>query len=271
MFFVQNPFHALGRARKIDGSDALVRVLRALFGGVEIGLFGNVLLAVLFRDKFARPLLGLRGNADGVGTDIRDEGDVALLFGVDALVQVLGDEHDVRRGHAEFVGRVLLQRGRGKGRGSVRSGDRLFDVLHDVRVLRQFRAHALVFLRGGGKVLFAVLFAEKRLERGVLLGFVLQFGVDVPVLFGDEGADLALPVHDEAQGDRLHAARRKTRTDALAQKRRELVAHQSVQHAARLLGVDEVIVDLAGVLQCPCDRRGRNFVEFDAVFALFEL
>ena len=50
-----------------------------------------------------------------------------------------------------------------------------------------------------------------------------------------------------------------------------LVAHQPVQHAARLLRVYQLIVDLARVLQGARDGGGRNFVEFDAVLAVFEL
>ncbi len=47
---VEQFFHRLGRTGKIDGTDRLVRVLRALLGGVVIGLFGKVFLAVIILD-----------------------------------------------------------------------------------------------------------------------------------------------------------------------------------------------------------------------------
>ena len=271
MLLIQHPLHALGRAVHVDGADALVRILRVLFGLVEVRLFGDVLLAEAPGDIVARLRLRLRGDAHRVGTDIGDERDMPFLFGVHALVQVLRHEHDFGRGHAELIRRVLLQCGRGERRGRVRFGDALFDFGNDVRLAVQFGAHRLVLLGVLGLEFFARLFGEERLERGIFLGFILQLRRQVPVLLGHERLNFALPVHDEAQGDRLHAARRKPRMDALAQQRRELVADEPVEHAARLLGVDEVVVDLARMLQSVCDGGGGNFVEFDAVFAVFEL
>ena len=54
-------------------------------------------------------------------------------------------------------------------------------------------------------------------------------------------------VVDEADGHALHAACRQAPADFAPQEGAELVAHQTVQHAAGLLGVEQVFVDGAGV------------------------
>ena len=120
VLFIEDALDAFGRALQIDGADALVRVLRALFCFIEVGLGGHIFFAELFGDEGARRRLRFRRNAHGVGTDIGDEGDMALFGGVHALVQVLRHLHDLGRGHAEFIGSVLLQGRRGEGRGRVR-------------------------------------------------------------------------------------------------------------------------------------------------------
>lgn len=171
----------------------------------------------------------------------------------------------------EFVRGVLLQGARGERRGRVRLCDALFDILDDIGIAFERRDDRRGLLRLGRFVLFAVLFRQKRFERRIALGLILQFRGDVPVFLGHERGDLALSVHDEPERHRLYAARGKPRLDALTQKRRKFVANKAVQHPARLLGVHEVIVDVARILQRAVDRCGRDLVELDAViFAVFE-
>ena len=55
-----------------------------------------------------------------------------------------------------------------------------------------------------------------------------------------EGADLALALDDQPQRDRLHASRGKPAPHLVPQQRRDLVAHQPVQHAPRLLRIHQV-------------------------------
>ena len=80
-----------------------------------------------------------------------------------------------------------------------------------------------------------------------------------------EGDDLALALDDQPHGDRLHAAGREGRADLLPQHGRELEADQPVQDAARLLGIDEVHVDRAGLLDGLEDGAFGDFVEDDAL------
>ena len=81
---------------------------------------------------------------------------------------------------------------------------------------------------------------------------------------GIEGADFRLAVHDQAQRHGLHASGGKPPADLVPQQRRNLVAHQAVQHAARLLRVHQVLVDFAGMLERGLDRLRRDFVEHHA-------
>src|SRR5206468_4542540 len=92
--------------------------------------------------------------------------------------------------------------------------------------------------------------------------------LDRPVLLGREGADLALALADDADGDRLHAARREPAAHLVPEQRRELVADQPVEDAARLLRVEAVLVELAGLLERLEDRLLRDLVEQHAVDVL---
>src|SRR5207237_266549 len=72
--------------------------------------------------------------------------------------------------------------------------------------------------------------------------------LDRPVLLRREGADLPLALADDAHGHRLHAARRQPAAHLLPEERRELVADQAVEDAARLLGLEAVLVERPRVL-----------------------
>jgi hypothetical protein len=61
-----------------------------------------------------------------------------------------------------------------------------------------------------------------------------------------KGADLALAVDDDADGDRLDASGRQAGPNLSPEQRAQRVAHQPVDDAARLLGVDEILVDGRG-------------------------
>ena len=78
-----------------------------------------------------------------------------------------------------------------------------------------------------------------------------------PVLAGREGVDLALPLDDEPDGDGLDAAGRQAGADLPAEQRAERVADEAVDDPARLLGVDEVRVDLARDGRTPRGSRPR--------------
>ena len=268
MLFIEHLSGALGGERHVDGTDGFVRVLRPLLGGVMIGLCGAVLLAEALLDIGKRRRLRLVGNARRVGTDIGDKGDMPLPFDVHALVEVLRHEHGLGRGVAELVGSILLQGARREGRGGVRARHALLDGRDGVFARRKRLKDGVRLLLAAHFELFIVELFERRLEGGEFLLFILQFCGDRPVFFGFERLDLALAVDDEPERHRLHAPRRKPALQFVVEKRRELIAHEAVKDAARLLRVHEVIVDLPRVLQRLRDGFGRNFVEFDAVLSV---
>ena len=63
-----------------------------------------------------------------------------------------------------------------------------------------------------------------------------------------KGHALALALADQTDGDRLHAARRAGLVDRAPEHRRDLVAHEPIEEATSLLGVDEAQVEVAGLV-----------------------
>ena len=97
---------------------------------------------------------------------------------------------------------------------------------------------------------------ELRLERAGVEG-----ADDVPVRRGDELHPLALALDHEPRRDRLHATGGEARGDLHPEDGRDLVAVEPVEDPARLLRVDEVGVDLAGLAEGALDRILRDLVE----------
>ena len=69
-----------------------------------------------------------------------------------------------------------------------------------------------------------------------------------PVFARDEFLDLEFAVADEPQRDRLHAAGRARAGQLAPQHRRQREADQVIERAAREIGVDQRLVDVARVL-----------------------
>src|SRR5271165_1560539 len=88
--------------------------------------------------------------------------------------------------------------------------------------------------------------------------------VDRPILFLDESLDIALALDDKAQGNRLYAAGGESAADLVPQQRRNLIAHQAVKHAAGLLRVHQIAVNIVRMLECFLYRALGNFVKGDA-------
>ena len=80
-----------------------------------------------------------------------------------------------------------------------------------------------------------------------LAGRGRQDRLDRPVLAGRERVDGALALHDQADRDRLDAAGGQAAHDLARQERAQRVAHEAVDDAPGLLGVHEVLVDVARV------------------------
>ena len=85
--------------------------------------------------------------------------------------------------------------------------------------------------------------------------------VEIPVARRPERHARALAVDDQAGGDALHASGRRARADAPERDVRHLVAHETIEDAATLLGFDELHVEITPVVDRVVDRLARDLVE----------
>jgi hypothetical protein len=100
------------------------------------------------------------------------------------------------------------------------------------------------------------------------LAALVQVGIEGPVLAPDESLDLLLALDDHAQGRALDAPGGQAALDLLPQQRREVEAHQVVQRAPRLLGVDQIEGQAAGMLDGLLHRPLCDLVEHHALHVL---
>ena len=227
-----------------------MRLLRPLGLGLVVEP-ARVLLAVELRDLLLALGEGLLREVHRVGTHVGDQ---------TLLVEVLRHGHRLRNRHAQLAARLLLERRGGKRRCRVALCGLLLGADNG-------EAGADAAAQEGLGLLARL---EARREFGLEEGFVgvvggVELGHDAEIGRGAEGDDLALALDDQPYGHRLHAAGREGRADLLPQHGRELEAHQTVQNAARLLGVHEVHVDRAGLLDGLQNGPFGDLVEDDAL------
>jgi hypothetical protein len=270
--------HLRGRAEGVAGGpDRLVRLLRVLgLRRVQPRPLRHELGAVELRGLPAGSAQRLLRQVHGVGTHV---GDVAVL------VQPLRHPHRLARREAQLAAGLLLQgRRRERGRGLARVG-LLLDAPHREARLREpvdeGDRRGLVEVghtrgTGGRRQRAAVVEVTADRDAGPvdghqpggelpsagLLGRRLREGAgDVPVGRGPEGHALALAFDHEPGRHRLHPPGGQPRSHLPPQHRRHLVAVQAVEDAAGLLGVDETLVEVAGVLQGALDGLAGDLVE----------
>ena len=82
------------------------------------------------------------------------------------------------------------------------------------------------------------------LKRGLFR--VFQQSVQRPVLLRLEFGDLLIPVKYHAGDHALDPTGRQTPADLFPHHRRDLITHHTIQHAAGLLGVHQILIDSAG-------------------------
>ena len=110
-------------ARRIGRTNRFVRILGVLrFAiGVEARSVRQVFLAVHHLDVVPRLSGSRRRYARRVGAHVRDETYRTLVADLHSLVEILRQSHRALGAEAEFLGRVLLQRAGGEGRGGILS------------------------------------------------------------------------------------------------------------------------------------------------------
>ena len=259
------------------GADCFVRFLRVLDLGLVLARrVWQVLRTELLADQRARGVDRLRTQRRRVRAHVGDEA---------VLVQALRGAHRALRGVAQLARGFLLQRRRRERRVRPLGVGLLFDVGDRGRLAVQFfgdfardllaeQHEALGFrlqlagvgvkVAAGGHPLVPEAL-QARGERRCITVLARKRRVDAPVLGGHKAHALAFAFDDEAHGDALHAAGREARAHLLPEQRRDRVAVEAVDDAARFLGLDEVHVDLPRVHQGLQDGGLGDFVEHEAL------
>src|SRR3569832_2582619 len=89
---------------------------------------------------------------------------------------------------------------------------------------------------------------EVRQPRGEVSRIGAQIGIDGPIFFRLESLDLEFASDLEPERDRLHAARRARARKLAPQDGGEREADEIIESAAREIGIDQLFVDLAWML-----------------------
>ena len=187
-----------------------------------------------------------------------------LAAELDALVQPLRRVHGLGDGEAEPARCLLLQGRGGEGRRRRPAQRVARDRRHREprradapgRILREGRRREAL-RPGRGPVETAKRGREDRAVRRP------ELRPDRPVPARDEGLDLHLAFADQAQRHRLHPARRAAARQLAPEHRREAVADQVVERAARPPGLDQVHVERPRARQRRAHRVRRHLVERD--------
>ena len=268
----------LRRSRRIRRPNRFVRILRGFLALVHIRRRGQVPGSQLLADPLARPFDRLRRHARRIRSHVSNKAGCSLGAHLDAFIKPLRHAHRAAHIEAQLAGRVPLQLAGDERR--LRPSLLLCGLHRSQRPLRlverrNHRLHRLLIRqRIGNKLIFSVLVLacghsrrlsvdahKTRLELFLRLLFRMQLGVQRPVLHRSKRADLPLPLHDQPHGHGLHAPSREAPPNLIPKQRRNLVAHQPVQNAPRLLRVHEVLIQVPGMLECLLHRLLRNLVE----------
>ena len=253
-----------GVAAHVGRPDAFMRllgVLRLVLVHPRAGR--HVSLAEPRLDLGARRHHRLGRHVDAVGAHI---GDVA------GLVEALRGAHRLARAHAELAAGLLLQRRGHERRIGVAAGRLGLDRLHR-KIARGHRLHGKFGGRRGGDVELVELPAPEHRQPGpvFLAPRRREHRGDAPVFAGPERLDLHLALDDQAQADRLHAARRFRARQLAPQDRREVEADEIVERPARQIGLDQRGIHLARTRHRLGDGGFGDRVEGDAADLLARL
>ena len=193
-------------------------------------------------------------DARGIGTHVGDETDGAFLADLDAFIQPLRQHHGALHAEAQLARGFLLQGGGDERRDRIAlllaRGHDLDDVVGACRAAPT-RESVASWLPSSGVSSLALDQARAEHRRS---SWRSRSTSTVQYSRLMEGADLALALHDHAQRHGLHAAGGETAAHFVPEQRRDLVAHQPVEHAARLLRVHQVACSPARASRRPSGR-----------------
>ena len=214
-----------------------------------------VVLAILSQDSSLSCIDSQCAEVHRVGTHIRD---------MSRLVERLREAHGLRNREMQFAHRLLLER---------RSGERRCR-----RAMTRFVCHR-------GKGVGSRLAAFQEFERLLLSRkTMVEFGFESYAFaiqshthklrhqaIGSHWYELlylAFALHNKTYRYRLHAPCAQARDDLFPQHWRELEAHNAIHHAASLLRVHQVVVNIAGMIDRLQNGLLGGVVEGDTAYLL---
>ena len=232
--------------------------------GIDARALRHIFVAMQLGDDAAALRDGLARHGGAVRAHIGDEAD-RFAAKLDAFIESLCDLHGARRREAELARSFLLQ-GRGdEGRRRVTLERFLFNLGDGEMPALDRRHGAFGVVRMSKRQFVELLAVEMGKPGGEISRRRGEVRFDGPIFLGLEGFDLELALADEAQRDRLHAARRTRPRQLAPQHRREREPDQIVERAARQIGVHQFFVDGARMGDGIEHGRFRDRVEDDAL------
>ena len=249
--------------RDVTRTDGFVRVLRAALGLIAPGRTGIIRRAIAAFDDVARRRERFFRNTQRIGTHIGDETDRALARDLHTFIKLLRDHHRAARGHVELAGRLLLKRGGDERRRGIALFLAVFHALHRKYLAIHVRDNALHICLTREILLFGAAVIVRREAAGFT--HAVQQNVQRPVFLRHERADLIFAVHDQPRRHRLHASGGKPAPHLFPEERAELIADDAVKHAARLLRIDQILIDRARLGDRLAHNVLRDLVERDAL------
>ena len=252
--------------RHVGRADRLVRLLRVLgLGGIFARRRRHVVVAEVLGDDAPSRRDRLGRKIDAVGTHIGNEAGRAVAD-IDAFVEALRELHGARRREAELRDASVKVGGEWRIRVAL---DRLrFDRGdREERLLKRgLERSASAPEPMSRRMIFLPSAPTRRAVKGALAS--VRKWATIDQYSRATNFSISSSRRRDPKGDRLHATGRARAGELPPQDRGQGEADQIVERAARPIGVDKGLVDLARIAHRLLDRVLGHRVEHDAVDAL---
>ena len=221
-------------------------ILGIVFVAEGVGFFRTVFRSEKLGHEFPDGISGLGSQTGGVGSHVGNE-TCRTFTHIHPFIQLLGYHHGATGRKVQFMGCFLLQgtgcKGRQRTAGNVFAEGRF----HFISSLFQVGFHSQGIL---GVMQFQLRpgFFHNLGRKDRCLGIFPQFCPDGPEFFRYKFGNGLIPVGNDLYRYRLYTAGAQALADLPPQQRAQLVAYQTVDDAAGLLGVYHGPVNGAGML-----------------------
>ncbi len=260
---VQKRLQIRGLAPDVGRTDSFVRVLNFALAVINARLLRHIILTVGFGNIRLRRSLRFRRDTRGVRSHVADKTDHAFLADVDAFKKLLSQLHRFLGQNAVLAVCFLLHAACRERRRGIAHAGTLADGLNLVFLALNISNNRVNRFLIGDIRLFAVNAHQLCIQHALVS---LQISVKRPVFLRHESVNFVLTVANHPNRHGLHAPGGKPALYLDPKQRRKLVAHQPVQHAPCLLGVDSVHIQLTRRFHGFFDRVLGDFVKFHAAF-----